>query len=298
MGRAGHIAIKRHYESFSSISTVSKRWNQFVDYVKDRGIRRMEHIEVEHIREYGQTLVDKGYSPASQQNYISAVNIVLEEARGDREVRINPTEVAESRILVASQNLSTPKHEHEHVIEVLDHRVATLLELQRSFGLRFEESAKLDAKTALEQAKQNNTITIEYGTKGGQKREITLSHDYQIEVLANAAEIQQDDRSMIPGKQTYIEFKHEAYNEIRNLEINFHGERHAYAQKRYLEITNHIAPIEDQDREERWIPHLAKQLGIEERQARELDSAARLQISKELGHHREDVVSAYLGGKG
>jgi hypothetical protein len=31
---------------------------------------------------------------------------------------------------------------------------------------------------------------------------------------------------------------------------------------------------------------------------RDSDHAARLQIAEELGHHREDVVAAYIGGRG
>lgn len=298
MNFAGKIAIENHYESFASMATVENRWSQFVDHVKEQGIKRMEQVTVEHIRGYAQQLVDDGLRPATQQNYVSAVNVVMEEARQDREIRLNPSEICDSRTGVAEMDRSVSNEEHEIALDLVNDRIGALLDLQREFGLRFEESAKMDCRSALDEALNNHKITIEYGTKGGQTREVEIQNEHQIEVLSRAVEIQQNDRSMIPEEMSYREFKSGAKYEISKTDINFHEERHTYAQNRYEELVGHSAPIQNEDREEDWIPYLANELDISPGEARELDSEARMKISEELGHHREDVVAAYVGGKG
>jgi hypothetical protein len=63
-----------------------------------------------------------------------------------------------------------------------------------------------------------------------------------------------------------------------------HGLRHAYAQARYEELTGWPCPAAGGP--------LARELKIEQR---ERDREARLTISRELGHEREQVTTAYLG---
>ena len=63
-----------------------------------------------------------------------------------------------------------------------------------------------------------------------------------------------------------------------------HGLRHAYAQERYVELTGWKCPaVGGLD---------SKSLALEQR---EMDHEARLIISQELGHEREQVTAAYLG---
>jgi site-specific recombinase XerC len=300
MGRAGATAIERHYDSYASQATNKMRWHRFVDHIREQGVRRMEHITVEHIQDYANSLKNDALSASSQQNYISAVNVVLEVARGDRDVRLDPTDIADSRTGIAERDLSITDQEHELAQDAVSDRVAALLDLQRNFGLRFEESAKLDAQTALDQARELDLIVVSSGTKGGQEREIELSNaEHQIEVLERAAQIQGGDRSMIPEEDRYVDFKRAAYREIERTDLSFHGQRHTYSQERYEQITSVPAPIKIPEREDfkSWAHYLADRLDTSVREARSIDRAARMQISKELGHHRIDVVGAYLGGR-
>ena len=67
---------------------MADRWNLFVDYVREHhGFGRMELITSDVVMAYGEILADRvteGELEASTaQNYISAVNRVLELARGD-----------------------------------------------------------------------------------------------------------------------------------------------------------------------------------------------------------------------
>lgn len=63
-----------------------------------------------------------------------------------------------------------------------------------------------------------------------------------------------------------------------------HGLRHAYAQDRYQELTGWKCSAANGP--------VARELTPEQR---ERDREARLTISRELGHEREQVTAAYLG---
>jgi hypothetical protein len=63
-----------------------------------------------------------------------------------------------------------------------------------------------------------------------------------------------------------------------------HGLRHDYAQRRYRELTGWPAPAAGGP--------TSKQLSAEQRA---LDHAARLTLSRELGHERTSVASVYVG---
>lgn len=292
---AGQRAIEQAYNSFQSRATVQQRWGQFVEFVRAQGVRRMEHINNDHLRAYALELKNRGLSPSSQQNYVSAVNRVIETARQDREVRLNPTEVADRRTAVAKESKANANSSNVKVSE----RVGALIGLQREFGLRFEESAKLSASSALRQAEKLGVIKVERGTKGGRTREVPITRPGQLEALRRAAEVQGSDRSMIPADKSYVDFKREAYREIEKFEFRFHGERHAYAQRRYQDLTGVAAPVQVQDRIEgqTWAHYVSLKLGITVYQAQQLDERVRLQIAEELGHSRESITAAYIGGK-
>ena len=63
-----------------------------------------------------------------------------------------------------------------------------------------------------------------------------------------------------------------------------HGLRHAYAQRRYEELTGWKAPAAGGP--------AAKSLTTDQRA---LDLKARVTISQELGHNREAISAVYLG---
>ena len=63
-----------------------------------------------------------------------------------------------------------------------------------------------------------------------------------------------------------------------------HGHRHQYAQERYRELTGWSAPAAGGPR--------SREL---KREQKAIDREARLTISSELGHEREQVTAIYLG---
>jgi integrase len=155
------------------------------------------------------------------------------------------------------------------------------LELQAAFGLRREEAIKFVPSFA----DKGNTIILKSSwCKGGRQREIPISNDYQREVLERSHTLA-GRGSLIPAKLTYVQQLKIYEKACADVGLSkMHGLRHAYAQARYEELTGWKAPS---------VGGLtSSQLTVEQKQ---LDREARLLISEELGHGREQVTAIYLG---
>ena len=121
-------------------------------------------------------------------------------------------------------------------------------------------------------------------TKGGRERTIPICTEAQREVLNRARRLA-GLGSLIPSNRNYKRHVR-VYegNTTRAGLSRMHGLRHAYAQHRYEELTGWLCPAAGGP--------MAKELTPEQH---ELDHKARLTISQELGHEREQVTAAYLG---
>jgi hypothetical protein len=196
---------------------------------------------------------------------------------------------------IATENRAISEAQHDELKAGVGERLGAMLDLQRSLGLRFEESSKLDAGRALSEAQKTGQVSISAGTKGGLERTVPASPE-AIAALERAAAIQCKDRSMIPASDSYRDFQQMAYRELREAGGNgFHGERHAFAQERYEALTGAPAPVvEGWGRDERF-ERLADALGVSVDEAKAIDQEARQQVAEELGHGRIEVTNAYLG---
>jgi site-specific recombinase XerC len=165
--------------------------------------------------------------------------------------------------------------------KITNPHVKMSLELQAAFGLRREEAMKFSPLYA----DQRDHIQLKATwCKGGKPRVVPTHTNYQRDVL-NRARLLAGRGSLIPPHLKYVQQmriyeKHTLKAGISKL----HGLRHAYAQARYQELTGWQAPA--------CGGPTYKQLTPEQK---ENDLAARLTISKELGHEREQITSAYLG---
>ncbi len=164
---------------------------------------------------------------------------------------------------------------------VKDPFVRASLELQRVFGLRREEAIKFNAAFA----DQGDQIQLKGSwTKGGKERVVPIRTDEQRDVL-NKTRTLSGKGSLIPPDKRYVEQlriyeRHTARAGLNKL----HGLRHAYAQQRYEELVGVVCPAAGGP---------GKKALTAEQTA--LDKTARLEISKELGHEREQITAVYLG---
>lgn len=167
-------------------------------------------------------------------------------------------------------------------------RVALIAELARTFGLRFREASLLNARQAIREAERSGRINITQGTKGGRgkgsDRWVPVQDNHQINLLKQAAQLQNKAKSLIPEEQSYNQWRDHAYNQWRAVTHDtsiegFHDMRAAYACERYETITGSLAPA----------------IAGERQADKTLDTQARAILSQELGHNRLDVIAAYIG---
>ena len=164
--------------------------------------------------------------------------------------------------------------------KVNDPYSAISLRLQAAFGLRREESIKIRP----EWADRGNVLALKDSwTKGGRPREVPVRTAEQRQVLDDAKALA-GRGSLIPADKTYIQQLHRFEYQCGAAGIHrVHGFRHQYAQTRYRELTGWLAPAAGGPK--------SRELTAEQR---EIDREARLTISAELGHEREQVTAVYL----
>lgn len=164
---------------------------------------------------------------------------------------------------------------------IRDPYVRLSLELQRAFGMRREEAIKIH----LCQADQGDRLVLHASwTKGGRARKIPIRTAAQRDVLERAAQVA-GSGALIPPHVSYVQQmrRYERQTAAAGL-AKMHGLRHAYAQERYQDLTGWAAPAAGGP--------TSAQLTLEQRVG---DLEARLVISAELGHGREQITTAYLG---
>jgi site-specific recombinase XerD len=169
----------------------------------------------------------------------------------------------------------------EQLEKVKDEHVRMSLELQQAFGLRREEAMKIRPCIA----DQGDHLFLQASwTKGGRERIVPIRTGQQREVLDRAHRLA-GRGSLIPANRNYVQQMRVYEGNTRRAGLHhMHGLRHAYAQTRYEELTGWTCPAAGGP--------IAKELTPEKR---EQDREARLAISRELGHEREQVTAAYLG---
>lgn len=165
--------------------------------------------------------------------------------------------------------------------------VALSLRLQEAFGLRREESMKFRVSWALKGQSPDSISAISLKpswTKGGRPRLIPVLTPEQRQLLAEVRQLA-GSGSLIPPDRSYREHLRVFERETTSVGIGHtHGLRHAYAQRRYEELTGRKPPVLG-GRSRRTM----------RREERRRDDKIRQQISEELGHSRISVTSIYLG---
>lgn len=170
------------------------------------------------------------------------------------------------------------------VAAVTDERVRLALRLQQAFGLRREEALKLRICTA---DRHNRLDLVASWCKGGRGRSIPITHQGQRDLLDEVHRVC-GHGSLIPDDWSYRDMQKFYDNATQRAGFkNLHGLRHWYAQWRYRTLTGEAAPAAGGRT-------AADMTDAEAARAR----AARMQITRELGHGRICVTDVYLGPQG
>ena len=169
----------------------------------------------------------------------------------------------------------------DKLAKVSDPYTALSLRLQEAFGLRREESIKL--RPAL--ADRGEVLHLKASwTKGGKERDVPILDDTQRELLQEAKQLA-GAGSLIPAELSYRDQLNRFKAQTAQAGIDrVHGLRHAYVQTRYEQLTGWKAPAAGGPNSKQLTP-----------QQKAIDRQARLTISRELGHEREQITAVYLG---
>lgn len=165
--------------------------------------------------------------------------------------------------------------------KVRDSYVRLSLELQQAFGLRREEAIKLMPGYA---DRGDRLVLKPTWTKGGRARTVPIRTDEQREVLNRAHQLAGKGSLIIANRNYRQQLRIYEGHTIRAGLSRLHGLRHAYAQRRYEELTGWKCPAAGGPLSRSLTP-----------QQRELDQEARLTISRELGHDRTGILKTYIG---
>ena len=222
-------------------------------------------------------------STGSQKNMLAAVRWLLEQTgKSNLLPSRNDTLGIAQRVYVT--NVSRAIYvDDDLIVEVERHCAwaAASIRLTREFGLRMEESLKVIIATA----DCGDHLRLEGSwCKGGVPRSIPLLTTRQRDAL-NTARALVGEGSMIPVGTDYITHRDACRRLFNAFGIHRnHGLRHAYAHSRYRGLTGWDCPSLG--------GLVAREMSSEQYR---IDRAARLTISREMGHGRVSVVAVYLG---
>lgn len=164
------------------------------------------------------------------------------------------------------------------------------LEGQALFGFRREESLKFNVSEA---NKGSHLEIAPSWTKGGVGRVIAIHSAEQRAWLDKVSKLVNPGSSLIPSDKSYKEQVNHYKSVTSQMGLShLHGLRHAYAQKRYHELTRYF-----DEQNHGLIAPLAGGKPYKElsKLEREWDRKARHILVRELGHSRLNITKIYLG---
>ena len=180
----------------------------------------------------------------------------------------------------------------------IDERVAIMCELQWVFGLRRKEAVMLQPHRAVVPAGRLSIeapvaesylvcLEVERGTKGGRLRLVPIVTEAQRAALERAARYAEFPDSYLghPGKtlrQVLDRYKNVLARTgitTKELGVTGHGLRHQFAGDKYFDLGKIACPVR----------------GGDPMADRELLERVLLAVSRQLGHNRTQITSAYLG---
>ena len=272
-----NLCLRNKDGSYSTQSNRNKILQQIANQLHELGFKQMNVLSLKqkHIERLVGRWKREELSNATIKNRMSILRWWAEKInRPEVIAKDNKHYGIDNRQYVTNVSKAV-QFENEQLRRVKDRYVKASLELQRVFGLRREEAIKFNVAYA---DKGDHIYLKGSWTKGGKVRTVSVRNDEQREVLNRVHKLA-GKGSLIPPNKSYVQQMRIYERHTNRAGLNkLHGLRHGYAQRRYKEITGKEPPA----------------LGgkVDDK---ELDLKARLKISQELGHEREQITAVYLG---
>ncbi|EGQ7934848.1 phage integrase N-terminal domain-containing protein [Vibrio vulnificus] len=223
--------------------------------------------------------MSNGLATGTIKNRVAHLRWLLEKIGKSGVLPANNTSLGiPKRVYVTNQDKSRELKE-EQLNRIDDPYLCASFRLQAAFGLRREESMKI----RLSEADKGDFLRVTK-TKGARPRNIPITTSYQRELLDQLKPLV-GVGSLIPPDLLYKTQLGRYEQACVKMGIDrAHGLRHAYAQKRYLELVGLPCPAKGGPKASALPNELREQI-----------KRVRFQISEELGHGREEVTAVYLG---
>ena len=253
------------------------------DQLHQAGFKRLQAsgLKPKHVEMLTQRWQTESLNPGTMKNRMVQLRWWAEKiGKSNMLAKDNTVYGIPDRQLVSTVNKARDLTAIE-LARIPDPYIRISLKLQAAFGLRRAESIKIQPAWA---DRGSKLVLRPSWCKGGRSREIPIRTSEQRQLLIEAKRLA-GRGSLIPPDLKFVEqlnrFKHQC--SVAGIH-RVHGHRHAYAQARYFELTGWKAPAAGGPS--------ARILSIAQKA---LDREARLTVSRELGHEREQVTAIYLG---
>ncbi|WP_010487506.1 integrase domain-containing protein [Pseudomonas sp. S9] len=291
---------------FATVQAHSERCRLFCDWLlSSHQIADARLINQEVFFAYAahvRGLLENGdISVSTATNRISSVNVVMKILRGDTKVYISKIGkvLGEKRCHIRTMAPQGMVFEQldpliEELIKTNFQRVAAIIMLTRTTGMRLRETILADLPRLKREALRLGEINIQDGCKGGRSgafapRWIPATDMVLLAIEFAISASPPGSRNLLSPTESYVEFLRGTVNASRNILKahglqRFHDLRAAYACSRYQTLTGIPAPVCVSDDESSILPKSCN------REARQI-------VSRELGHERLEVTNAYLGKK-
>jgi hypothetical protein len=275
--------------SFASRADMKHMLNRCIKDLHEQGYKlgHINGLKPKHIYALVDLWKEQGKNPATIKNYMAKLRKVATVLNKPQLVKPSNDDYQISRRSYApAHNKAIHQIDFTHCTDPM---IRLSLEAQLLFGLRREESMKL----VLSEAWFGDRLKIKPSwTKGGVGRTIQITNDEQRQWLLRAVQQVPSANSLIPKERSYKQHLSHYQMQTKQMGISkCHGLRHAYAQRRYHELTRQfdsngkglVCPIAG--------GKPTKLLNADERI---LDRKAREILSRQLGHSRLAITRCYL----
>jgi len=305
---AASVALDKffgHTSHFNTRHTHKRRLEVFMNFCMRHGIQDARTIDQEIIQRFCQYVVariqgdyqwpegdtERPISIAYAHNLLSTMNISLWALRGDNRLRVSPRKalgVCRSSVRkkpIVADRLDT-QHAASLAIAAGFERGAAVMLLCRAWGMRVREAVMQDLDRMLQEISASGKAAILEGCKGGRSSadRTILVTDFRMEALLFAINVRPvGSKNLLSETDTVRSFLLTEVKPCRLILKNagipsFRELRAGFAQDVYEARVGGPSPLKAPIRD------------------RVLDRLGREEVSRQLGHHRYDVASSYIGG--
>ncbi|MGG3450546.1 tyrosine-type recombinase/integrase [Domibacillus aminovorans] len=256
---------------------------------KEFSLQKFANIGDKHLKAYVKHLQNQGLAAKTINTDLSAIRFFHDKTERTRNRLSDRNKIfGTEKVKNGGINKAWSHQEVDRFQEVCgqmgNKRMAAITTLARNEGLRIHETLKID-RNAAEKAIKTGEITTK--GKGGKVRLVPISSESKQLLSRWIEDVERGQKLFVAeGEKTHLVIKscqnfinrhREKFQDESRTEqyaagdpikenITFHGLRHAYAQDRYAE---------------------AKERGLRDRDAR-------LEVSRLLGHERDEVTRIYM----